>query len=121
VNEHSGHGRALNDAEKLRFGFAHGEVGARLLSRWGVPEPVFMPVLCHHQTGWEGIHARLEAIICLSDCIAHRLVQEKASKLAEPGEAVPAMEFLGITSEGLAALELLASNDLNRLGPLFKN
>lgn len=110
---------ALNEVEKVEFGFGHGEIGARLLSRWGVPNEVVVPVLCHHQPTWFGPFERLAAIVSLANMMAHCIEKGTPDKPCELPEAVPAMNLLGLKHENMPALELLARNEIKRLGPVF--
>ena len=40
-------GSSLSKLERAAFGFDHGEIGAQLLRRWGLPEELVLPVLGH--------------------------------------------------------------------------
>ena len=66
-------GRPLSSIERELFGFDHADVGAHLLSLWGLPEPVLRAVAEHHdappptEAGWT-----LEAAVRLAHLIAGR-------------------------------------------------
>ncbi|MGQ9821003.1 MAG: HDOD domain-containing protein [Thermogutta sp.] len=45
--QHS-HGTALIEAETSRYGFSHAALGGRLLSRWGIPNPLPLAAANHH-------------------------------------------------------------------------
>lgn len=112
-------GIVLCEAEQAAFGFTHAEIGGRLLSRWGVPATVVVPVFCHHQSAWSGPFARLSSIVCLANLLAHELEGSTASKPCELPEAVKALELLKLTPEKLAAMEPTLRSEIERLGPLF--
>jgi putative nucleotidyltransferase with HDIG domain len=38
----------IHEAEQAVFGASHAEVGAYLLSKWGLPDPIIEAVACHH-------------------------------------------------------------------------
>ena len=42
------HGTTLQEAETSRYGFSHAALGGRLLSRWGIPNPLPMAAADHH-------------------------------------------------------------------------
>ena len=119
LRKHNYFGTALNEVEMVLFGFGHGEIGARLLSKWGVPDQVFLPVLCHHHKTWSGPFDRLAAIANLANLMAHGIEENASEKPCELPEAVHAMELLQLDHEDMPAFELLARNDIKRLGPLF--
>lgn len=102
LKEHGQHGAALNKAEELSFGFEHGKLGARLLSRWDVPEQVSIPVLGHHQIAWTGPFERLSAIINLANLMAHRIETKEPDNLPE---MVHAITLLGLKQEDVPELE----------------
>jgi putative nucleotidyltransferase with HDIG domain len=119
LREYGNSGQTLYDAEKLIFGFNHGEVGARLLSRWGVPDQVSIPVLCHHQLHWSEPHARLAAIVNLANLMAHCLEADGPEKPCELPEARHAMTLLGLKEEAMHPLLDLAQRDVKRLNSLL--
>jgi len=48
--ERVGHGELLVESERERFGFHHGQVGARLLDRWNLPTALTEAVSGHHES-----------------------------------------------------------------------
>ncbi len=46
--ETHGHGTALMEAERARYGFDHSSLGAHLLSRWNLPKTLATAVAQHH-------------------------------------------------------------------------
>jgi putative nucleotidyltransferase with HDIG domain len=112
-------GDELNQAEMIVFGFGHGEIGARLLSKWNLPAQVFLPVMCHHHKIWLGSFNRLAAIVNLANLMAHHIETNAPDQPFDLPEAIHAMELLDLTPEDMPALHLLARNDIDRLGQLF--
>ncbi len=119
LQQHGLLGTATNDAEKAMFGFDHGEVGARLLSRWGVPPQVSVPVLCHHHLSWSGPFERLAAIVSLANLMARCIEGTAPEKPCEVPEAGHALELLGLKHEDMLAVEHLVRSDIKRLGSLL--
>ncbi len=82
-------GDSLSAVEKERFGFNHGEIGARLLCRWSVPDELVLPVLGHNDAGPGTEESQFLVLITnLSSRLAHYLQREK------PG--VPFIELPGV-------------------------
>jgi HD-like signal output (HDOD) protein/CheY-like chemotaxis protein len=53
-------GRALHEMEQEQLNTTHAEVGGYLLGLWGLPQPVFESVACHHNpSAW--LHSRVDA------------------------------------------------------------
>jgi len=115
LRQHGFSGNGLYDAEKLAFGINHGEVGAKLLERWGVPDEVSVPVLCHHQLHWSDPHAGTAAIVNLANLMAHFIEDNSDDKPCELPAAVPAMESLGLKAQDLPRLMNVARSDVKRL------
>jgi putative nucleotidyltransferase with HDIG domain len=89
-------GIALEEGEKASFRFGHGEVGARLLHRWGVPPEIAMPVCFHHVSAWPEPYARSCAAVNLANVIAHSVEQNEAVTESDLEAAKPAMTGLGL-------------------------
>jgi putative nucleotidyltransferase with HDIG domain len=119
LQQHTGSGSTLNEAEQARFGVNHGELGASLLNRWGMPEEVFVPVLGHHEVSWSGPFERLAAIVNLANLMAHCLEKTSSEKPCELSEAVHAMQLLGLKNEDMPALELQSRSDIKRMSSLL--
>jgi putative nucleotidyltransferase with HDIG domain len=71
LEETEKHQRSMHDTERLLLGFAHAEVGARLLERWKLPTPLVAAVRHHHTPADADTHARLTALVYLGNMIAH--------------------------------------------------
>ncbi len=46
--QRAGHGTMLIESERERFGFDHGQLGARLLDRWNLPDCLTNAIATHH-------------------------------------------------------------------------
>jgi putative nucleotidyltransferase with HDIG domain len=111
-------GEELSRAEKLTFGFDHGEVGARLLLRWGVPEVISVPALFHHDPPQSGPLRRPVAIVHLADLMAHHIQFNDENKMAESPEILAALGLLDLNPGQLTALEEQVCGDLKSLPAL---
>jgi putative nucleotidyltransferase with HDIG domain len=111
-------GVALKDAETAAFGFNHAEVGARLLARWGLPEPVCVPVLGHHDASWPEPFERTAAIVALANLLARCIEKNGSDKQCELPEAIHAMELLKLQPTDMTDLEVQARSDMKRLSSL---
>jgi len=97
-------GLSLDEAEKEAYGFDHGEVGARLLTRWGLTSDIVLPVGHHHHLAGAEPCARLAATVNLADGMAHCLDESpSAAPVISPRNA-EAMAVLQLAPEDLPAL-----------------
>lgn len=112
---HGHSGAALNEGEKAAFGVDHAEVGARLLARWGLPDQVSVPVLCHHRASWSEPFERVAAVVKLANLVAHWIEENDLDNPAELPEADHAMALLGLKHENLPALLQLVRGDMKNL------
>jgi len=119
LREHGYRGRGAIEAEQAAFGFSHDGIGARLLQRWGVPEEVWMPVLGHHQTAWEGPCARMAAVVNLANLMGHGLEETGPDEACELPEADNAMGVLGLGPDDMPALVHRARSDAEHLSTLL--
>lgn len=117
--QHGHGGTSLYEAEKLAFGFSHGEIGARLLARWGVPAEVSIPVLGHHNLEWSMPYARLAAIVSLANLIAHCLEDTLPGTKCVIPEAAPALKLLELGEDELPGLVEQTRRDAKRLHSLL--
>jgi len=66
-------------AEESSLGFSHAALGARLLSRWGLPENVCLAVQWHHQSpATVTRYQRLKATVNFANCLAHQMIEGPA-------------------------------------------
>jgi putative nucleotidyltransferase with HDIG domain len=112
-------GRTRAEAEKEAYGFHHGELGAGLLIRWGMPAVISEPVLSHHFTSWTPPFERISAIVSLGNQMAHGLDSAAPDAGCEFPEAADALKLLGLTHDNMPSLVLQARNDMKRLERLL--
>jgi putative nucleotidyltransferase with HDIG domain len=112
-------GSSPEGVEAMLFGFGHAEVGARLLSQWGLPEEISVPVLHHHQVCWVQPHERICAVVSLGNIMAHVAEANIPEKRTDTEEAVCAMDVLQLGEDDMATLLQEAHNDLKRMAGLL--
>jgi HD-like signal output (HDOD) protein len=101
--------------ERQAMGFDHADLGALLLSKWGLGEELISAVASHHRLELAGESRPLAATIALGEEIALRLgegpTQTSESSLAE----TPGAEFLQVSAEGVESIyERVAELALDR-------
>ncbi len=116
-------GPALLQGEEVAFGATHAAVGARLLSRWGLPPSVTQTVLNHHHSPRAAApFERTAAIVQVANGLAHHLAgKEEAgstSKLAS--DHAEAMALLELTETDLPALQEQVQERLRRVQRLLR-
>jgi putative nucleotidyltransferase with HDIG domain len=87
-------GLALAHVEEAALGANHADVGARLLSRWGLPTSITLCVQHHHRSlAAAAPYERLSAIVHLANNLAHYLMggDATAPELAAHGEQAVAL------------------------------
>jgi putative nucleotidyltransferase with HDIG domain len=119
ANEFADNGSLLEEKETEMFGFAHGEVGARLLDLWGLPEEISVPVRHHHRIDWPQPHERMCAIITLGDCMAHGTVAKTPEVQYGSKEAICAMSALDLGKDAMILLQQEAEADIEKLTKLL--
>lgn len=65
-------GITLEQAERHRFGMDHSEVGAEILTRWGIPEIVRIPIQQHHQLDAFHGYREYTMVLVLANQISHQ-------------------------------------------------
>lgn len=66
--------RPLWELESERFGVSHAELGAYLLSLWGIGEEVVAALAHHHRPPESGTPGRVVGVVYAANALAHRLV-----------------------------------------------
>jgi putative nucleotidyltransferase with HDIG domain len=112
-------GSQLEGVEALLFGFGHAQVGARLLSQWGLPEEISVPVLHHHQVRWVEPFERICAVVSLGNIMAHSAEANIPGKLSDSEEAASAMAVLQLREDDMATLLQEAQDDIKRMTGLL--
>ncbi len=77
-------GRSLHDVERARFGFTHADVGAYLLTLWGLPPAIVAAVRRHHEPLGRLGHAEPGATSAVR--ISHLLVHTHNRRAGDPGD-----------------------------------
>ncbi len=90
-------GLPLLRAEKECFGFDHSEVGARLLTRWGLSENIVAAVRHHHVLAGSEPYGRSAAIGQLANLMAHRLSDAAAVGADGCLSSLESLEALGFS------------------------
>jgi putative nucleotidyltransferase with HDIG domain len=119
ANEFAHSGSLLEERETEMFGFAHSEVGARLLDQWGLPEEISIPVRYHHRADGFAPYERLCAIVSLGDCMAHVAENQTPETQYASKEALAAMRVLELGKEDMAQVLQDAQNEITNLTKLL--
>ena len=64
--------RPITDIEMRLFGVHHGQVGAWLLQKWGLPEEVVVAARFHHDLQYQGSHEVFPQLVMVSNHILKR-------------------------------------------------
>ena len=97
------------------MGFSHAALGARLLSRWGLPENVCLAVRLHHQSPAATTqHQRLVAVINFANSLAHQM-NDGANAPAAAEASPEAMALVQLTPGEIPDLLLQVNHDLDRV------
>ena len=93
----------MSDVESAVLGLDHGEIGAHLAQRWGLPEALRDAIGYHHDPQSAPTHKQLAALIGLADVLARDL------KVGTGGGATPKlsdehMEIAGISRDDQDAI-----------------
>jgi putative nucleotidyltransferase with HDIG domain len=114
-------GPKLVAAEEGLMGFSHASLGARLLSRWDLPESVCLAVQLHHQlSATAPRHKRLVASVNFANCLAHQLVDGPGVALNATEANLEAMGMVELKNEDLPALMEEIQKGLERVQGLMK-
>jgi putative nucleotidyltransferase with HDIG domain len=119
INEVGDGGPNLDTTEAMRFGFGHSEVGGRLLSRWGLPDDIWMPVNFHHQVNWPEPIQRICAVISLGNIMAHAAEANVPGNPYESHEAAKAMQLLDLREDDMVAMLDDAREDIEHMTDLL--
>ncbi|MEJ2564677.1 MAG: HDOD domain-containing protein [Gammaproteobacteria bacterium] len=84
----------VSEHERAVLGIGHGELGAWLLEKWGLPEEVIVAVREHHHEEYDGPHAVYPRLVMLADHMLKDLDMGDA-----PSNELPPrlLDTLGIT------------------------
>ena len=95
-----GHTPLLTESEMELYGFHHGQLGARLLERWNLPERLTDAVSLHHEVPTENDDLRLA--VYAGDLMADALWTPESPRVAESRKLLET-EF-GLDLDGFIAL-----------------
>jgi putative nucleotidyltransferase with HDIG domain len=89
-------------AELQVIGFHHGQVGAALLTAWGLPDEISLAVRFHHEPELDKATNRLATLVALADAAAHAVGAVGSGGACLQPRWDPSMaEVLGIASNDL--------------------
>ncbi|MFT6832182.1 MAG: HD-like signal output (HDOD) protein [Planctomycetota bacterium] len=97
-------GSNLIEAEKKVLGMHHAEIGARLTTRWSLPEVLVDVIRYHHQPELAGADAELAATIHLAEILTQQVEQE--SEDADPHALLYEISEAACDLTGLGQAEL---------------
>jgi putative nucleotidyltransferase with HDIG domain len=114
-------GSNFAEAEQSAFGVSHAHIGARLLSRWGLPEDVTVATLHHHNSPeLAEPYQRLAAMVNLANSLAQLVVEPKTDLPELLARNANAMTLLQLKPDQIPALIKQTQNDLQRVDGLLK-
>lgn len=108
-------GTDIIDAEKRVLGMHHAEIGARLTTRWSLPEVLVDVIRHHHHPELAGEDAELAATIHLSEILTQEVMRENGDEpglVYEVNEA--ACELTGLSREDLSELTGILGQEMAR-------
>jgi putative nucleotidyltransferase with HDIG domain len=111
----------LWNAEIETFGFSHADVGASLMEKWSLPEPLVESVRCHHLPSAANGAKQNAACICVGNSLAH--VADDSPMAAEPddSELAFACELLKIDNDQLIHLGEQMKETMGLVDTLLQN
>jgi HD-like signal output (HDOD) protein len=109
-------GSALAHAEAASLEVTHADVGARLLTRWGVPPNITLAVLLHHQSPSSAApFERLAATVQLANILAHQMAGDDDTAPDLEHRRQEAMSVLQMAPEDLAPIQEKAHERIGRV------
>jgi putative nucleotidyltransferase with HDIG domain len=95
---------SLSEWETKNFGFNHGDVGGRLLQRWGFPPEIALPVQYHHNIAGAGNFSRLASTVALADLFAHAAEKKAATDASSHENITQAASSLNLAAAEVTLL-----------------
>lgn len=111
-----GHGRELIEAERERFGFAHPALGARLLARWNLPQPLTRAISRHHEQ--PGGNDPLGLVVSAADMLADVLWTPQGPRMPEVQQLLQSEFRLDL--DGFITLAVECKQDIADSAELFR-
>ena len=108
------HGLALLDAERLRFGADHAEVGGRFLAAWGLPEELAAAAAGHHggfDPALTGDFTALDLIVRTADRLAEAVLSPSPATVHAADELLRTRFPARRTARVLAGVLAAAAED----------
>lgn len=120
ITKQFGSGPALQEAEAKAFGFGHAELGARLLTRWGLPKSITIPTRYHHQAQGVEPLIRLCAVVTLGNIMARTGEATAAgAQYAGSEAAIHATNILQLSKDDLDAIWQRSQKDIKTMQETF--
>lgn len=108
-------------AEESAMGFSHAVLGARLLSRWGLPENVCLAVEWHHQSPAAATqYQRLKATVNFANCLAHQMIDGPAHAPAAAEASPEAMALVELAAKDIPSVIQEINQALERAQGLLR-
>jgi len=121
ISQTGAFGPNFAEAEQSAFGVSHAHIGARLLSRWGLPEDVTVATLHHHNAPeLAEPYQRLAAMINLANSLAQQVVEPKADLSELLARHADAMILLQLKADDIPILIKQTQKDLQRVQGLLE-
>jgi len=109
--ERAGHSPLLVESERERYGFHHGQIGARLLQRWNLPDSLTQAVAAHHTPPGSG--NGLVTTTYIADLMADALWTPQSSRVPEARRLLESefqLDLDGFISLALESKRVIAEN-----------
>jgi len=121
VGQAGASGPRLAEVEQMAFGVSHASFGARLLTRWGVPENVAGATLHHHGSpNFKEPVAQLAATVGLASDLAHQMTSQNGPN----PDALPirpdTMILFRLTADDIPTLMTQAQSELHKVQGLLQ-
>ena len=120
INQTGTFGPMAAEAEESAFGVSHAHVGARLLSRWGLPEDITVATLHHHNAPeLAEPYGRLAAMVNLANSLAQQVAEPKPdlTELLEKNSG--SMTLLKLKADEVPIIIARTQKDLQRVQGLL--
>lgn len=93
------------ERERSLFGFDHGEAGALLAEKWGLPQEVCEAIRGHHADVEEGGDLAVNDVVTIADAVCHHIGFPGLACITfpEPLEAIVAEVLEGLDSEAITS------------------
>ena len=120
LHDRASNGLMMAHAEAECFRVTHADVGSYLLTRWGLPPSVVIPVLHHHDvlTGSQQIN-KLHVAIKLANTVSHSLKGDYCDYPERTQELNFDMDALNMYYSQLPEIIDEISNNLDKVKALF--